>query len=173
MTSTITLTAAQAQAAVLIDALDLEPITYKLMHPHPGAEAMTLAEADQLTAAYRCHLKLCAWYRDESVVPSSAADEAWHAHILDTAKYAEDCDAVFGFFLHHFPYFGLRGPADELTWREASARARELHAAHFGTETTAPADCDNGQLCVPASVECDKRTAGRAEARPRPDRAAA
>jgi hypothetical protein len=171
MTSTIVLTPAQAQTAALIDALDLEPIAYKLLHPEPGPQAMTLAEADQMIAAYRCHLKLCAWYRDLSVVPSGAADQAWHVHILDTAKYAADCDAVFGFFLHHFPYFGMRGGEDEAAWRVASERTREQSTAHFGTASLAAADCDNGQLCVPQSVECDKRNVGALAAmRPRPDR---
>jgi hypothetical protein len=171
MTITATeLTAEQVRIAAAIDALDLEPIACKLMHPHPGEEGMTLAEADRRIAAYRSHLKLTAWYPAESVVPSQAADEVWHAHILDTAKYAEDCEAVFGFFLHHFPYFGLRGTADELSWRTASARTRELHEAHFGVAPATAADCDNGQLCVPQSVECDKGTTALAGARPRPDR---
>ncbi len=34
-------------------------------------------------------------------------DEVWHAHILDTRRYAADCDCVFGEFIHHYPYFGL------------------------------------------------------------------
>jgi hypothetical protein len=171
MTVTATeLTAEQAIMAARIDALDLEPIAYKLMHPRPGPPAMTLAEADRRITAYRHYLKLCSWYPDESAVPSQAADEAWHAHILDTAKYAADSDAVFGRLLHHFPYFGVRGVDDELAWRAASARTRELHAAHFGAEPAAAADCDNGQLCVPQSVECDKGTSAMAGVRPRPDR---
>jgi hypothetical protein len=209
MTETISgLSTAQAQAAERIDALDLEPIAYKLMHPGPGETAITLAEADQLIAAYRCYLKLCAWYPDESVVPSRAIDEVWHAHILDTAKYAEDCEAVFGFFLHHFPYFGLRGADDKTTWNAAYARTRDLFRQHFGlpsgpagpacssacqvgkcsgtqcnqgschgstmaAELAAAADCDNGSLCVPDGVECDKSAAGTmSQVRPRPDRTA-
>jgi hypothetical protein len=171
MTVTATeLTAEQARVAALIDALDLEPITYKLMHPEPDAEVMTLAEADQLIAAYRCHLKLCAWYPDEPVVPSRAADEAWHAHILDTAKYAADCDTVFGFFLHHFPYFGTRGEQDRAAWRTATGQTRERFQQHFGITQAAWTDCQDGQLCIPDGVKCDKRTATLAEARPRPDR---
>lgn len=168
MTNTITMTA--GQAAERIDALDLEPIVYKLMHPHPGEQAMTLADADRRVEAYRRHLKLCAWYPDQPVVPSQLADEAWHAHILDTAKYALDSEAVFGRFMHHFPYFGLRGDDDIAAWRAAAGQTRDLHAVHFGTVAAAAADCEDGQLCVPASVECDKRTASVAEIRPRPDR---
>ena len=129
-----------------IDALDLEPVAYKLMHPEPGAPVMTLTEADQRIADYRCFLKLCAWYPDETIVPSQEIDEAWHAHILDTAKYADDTEQAFGYFLHHFPYLGLRGPQDAARWKAASARTRELSRAHFGAGLTGGAArrCHNG-----------------------------
>jgi hypothetical protein len=74
-----------------IDALDLEPIAFKLMHPEPRQTVMTLAEADQLIALYRAYLKLCAWYPEDDIVPSKEIDQVWHAHILDTGKYAADC----------------------------------------------------------------------------------
>lgn len=128
------LTPAQEHAGQRIDALDLEPVTYKLMHPEPGQTAMSLAAADQLITAYRCYLKLCAWYPGEPVVPSKAIDEAWHAHILDTAKYAADTETVFGYFLHHFPYFGLRGPDDEAALSTAYTRTRDLFRQHFGAD---------------------------------------
>jgi hypothetical protein len=131
---TIALTPEQERAGRAVDALDLEPIVYKLMHPGSGGTAMTLAEADELIAAYRCFLKLCAWCPDEPVVPSRAIDEAWHTHILDTAKYAEDCNTVFGFFLHHFPYLGMRGPEDEADLHAAYDRTCSLFLEHFGTD---------------------------------------
>jgi hypothetical protein len=205
------LTTVQAQAAQRIDGLDLEPIACKLMHPEPGPAVMTLAGADQLIAVYRCFLKLCAWYPAESIVPSKAIDEVWHAHILDTAKYDQDSRAVFGFFLHHFPYFGLRGADDQTTWQAAYARTRDLYRQHFGTGLSsgqaAPscstscqagtgggtqcsssgchgrgvmdaeqsaADCENGALCIPDGVKCDKSDTGTmSQARPRPDRSTA
>jgi len=34
-------------------------------------------------------------------------DAFWDQHILDTRKYAEDCAAAFGHFLHHYPYSGM------------------------------------------------------------------
>jgi len=181
MTGTATLTEDQARTGALADALDLEPIAYKLMHPHPGETAMTLASADQMVAAYRGFLKLCLWYPGEPVVPSRAVDEAWHAHILDTAKYAADCDALFGRIAHHFPYFGLRGPADEERWRAAYDRTRDLFLLHFGTDLGAgrspgchvggsSCEADSGRVCVKSCV-CDP--SGAALERPRPDRATA
>src|ERR1700722_2582348 len=35
-------------------------------------------------------------------------DQFWHQHILDTAKYAADCNALFGRMIHHDPHV-LRG----------------------------------------------------------------
>lgn len=188
MAGTTTLTEDQARTGALADALDLEPITYKLMHPHPGETAMTLADADLMTAAYRGFLKLCAWYPDEPIVPSRTIDEAWHAHILDTAKYAADCDVLFGRIAHHFPYFGLRGADDEARWHAAYDRTRDLFRLHFGITLAgdrAGAAChvngasckaSNGAICVfDESVTCEKTMEGTPpdQARPRPGRAAA
>jgi hypothetical protein len=166
------LTGAQRAAAERVDALDLDPIAYKLMHPEPGVTTMTLAGADQLIAAYRCFLKLCAWYPDQGFVPSRAVDEAWHAHILDTAKYARDTRSVFGAVLHHFPYLGLRGEQDEAAWRAAYARTRGMFREHFGIELPADraAAGDCGSACNDEGGSCDPHAALTRE-RPRPTRA--
>lgn len=118
----------------LIDELDLEPITFKLVHPEPGETGLSVEEADELVKKYRCFLKLCVMYPEASIVPSKAIDKVWHVHILDTAKYMADCDAIFGFVLHHFPYFGLRGEADLEMLHEKGAETRELYAHHFGED---------------------------------------
>ena len=39
-------------------------------------------------------------------------DQFWHQHILDTAKYAADCNALFGRMIHHNPHL-VRGSGDE------------------------------------------------------------
>src|SRR5580658_6317536 len=100
-----------ASSAVLaeVDLLDLEPVVFKLVRPDPEERGLTLAEADQDIGLYRCFLKLCVLYPGVSVVPTRAIDRVWHAHMLDTAKYRADCQLVFGRFLDHFPYAGLRG----------------------------------------------------------------
>jgi hypothetical protein len=98
------LTPGQEQAAARVDALDLDPVVFALMHPYPGLTVMGLAEADQVVTAYRCWLKLCAWYPEEPLVPSLSIDDAWRAHLADTAKYARDCQAAFGGFAHCYPH---------------------------------------------------------------------
>jgi hypothetical protein len=51
---------------------------------------------------------------------------------LDTQKYAEECSTVFGEFLHHFPYFGLRGEEDQRALRTAYESTLELMRDEFG-----------------------------------------
>lgn len=55
-------------------------------------------------------------------------DQFWHQHILDTAKYAADCQAVFGRMLHHYPHV-KRGSAEE---QEAVDKTRRLYARTYG-----------------------------------------
>ena len=75
---------------------------------------------------YRAFLVLNALYPQERIVPPKEVDEFWHAHILDTKKYADDCEAVFGYFFHHYPFFGMRSQGDALVYEKAIARSRAL-----------------------------------------------
>lgn len=49
-------------------------------------------------------------------------------------KYADDCEAVFGYFLHHFPYVGLRGAEDLDLHHHVGERMRELYEQTYGCE---------------------------------------
>jgi hypothetical protein len=153
-----------------IDALDLEPIAFKLMHPEPGETALSLAEADQAIAFYRSFLKLCVLHPGR-IVPTRQLDRVWHTHVLDTAKYRVDCDHVFGHFMDHFPYAGLRGEDDRRAWRDDFARTRRLFAEYFGEEIgsqLAPSVCGNHGDGSDCCIGCVKTpTAGM---RPRPER---
>lgn len=117
-----------------IDALNLDPILSKLVQPEPDVEGVSEAQAMRAVMKYRRFLKLIVMHPGVTIVPSREVDEVWHNHILDTRKYADDCAAVFGFFLHHFPYLGMRGEADERSWRASFARTCELYKEHFGEE---------------------------------------
>ena len=72
---------------------------------------------------YRRFLTLMKKYPHEQTSPLVDVDMFWHYHILDTMKYAADCEAVFGYFLHHFPYVGMRGEEDEGAFCRNSACA--------------------------------------------------
>ena len=77
---------------------------------------------------YRKFLALHVAYPHAEIVPCKVVDDMWHQHILDTAGYRDDCDAIFGRFLDHFPYFGIRGDED----------AQALHDAHADTARALP-----------------------------------
>lgn len=109
-------------------ALDLEPIKYKLVREGE----LSAERANELETWYKRFLFLTFKYRTQPIVVCDAIDAFWHQHILDTRKYAEDCDAVFGEFLHHFPYFGLRGEEDERALQAAYRATLELMRAEFG-----------------------------------------
>lgn len=116
-----------------IETLDLEPILVKLMDPTEG-EGWALEHARETEVWYKRFLYLNAVYPDRSIVPTKVIDKFWHYHILDTEKYAEDCQNVFGYFLHHFPYFGMRSDQDRQNLLDASKQTWDLFQEHFGEE---------------------------------------
>lgn len=116
-----------------IEELDLEPIKVKLMHEASG-EGWRRERADAVERQYRRFLVLMKKYPGEAAAPLRDVDTFWHYHILDTVKYAADCEAVFGYFLHHFPYIGLRGEQDLAAHRRLGERMRELYEETFGED---------------------------------------
>ena len=116
-----------------IEALDLGPIKFKLMDPEEG-EGWTREFVEHMEMQYKRYLMLVAKYPNEPIAPAKDVDRFWHAHILDTRKYSEDCDRVFGCYLHHFPYFGMRGANDAAALARAGERTRALYEAEFGAD---------------------------------------
>ncbi|HET8887349.1 MAG TPA: hypothetical protein VFQ41_00495 [Candidatus Angelobacter sp.] len=53
--------------------------------------------------------------------PSQEVDDFWHQHILDTRKYREDCNTVFGHYIDHTPRLS---PEDQ---RRADARREQVY----------------------------------------------
>lgn len=114
-----------------IKGLDLEPIKLKLMHGTFG-EGWSQARADAIDIEYRRFLYLQAAFPDEQTSPALDVDTFWHYHILDTMKYAADCEQTFGYFLHHYPYLGLLESDEEGCDIKAANRTRQLYEATFG-----------------------------------------
>jgi len=114
-----------------IEKLDLRPIMVKLMDTNDGKGW----SIDQCLAAevwYKRFLRLNVLYPDKDIVPNEQIDAFWHAHILDTMKYQEDCEYVFGHFLHHFPYLGMRGADDEKELEKAYEDTLDLFSFEYG-----------------------------------------
>lgn len=106
--------------------IDFGPIAFKLMYPEEG-QGWTKEEATQAINKYRRFLLINYLYPDQQIVPTPEIDRVWHTHILDTAKYREDCQVLFGQFLDHFPYEDDREPLEK-----AFDRTKSLFDKHFG-----------------------------------------
>ncbi|GGE88540.1 glycine-rich domain-containing protein [Massilia psychrophila] len=115
----------------VIAALDLNPIKVKLMHKESG-EGWSLEQVNEVELEYRRFLHLLKLFPNEPVSPRFDVDIFWHYHILDTMKYAADCEQIFGYFLHHNPYSGLGGKVDEADHHRTGARTQELYEMTFG-----------------------------------------
>jgi len=122
-----------AEAAIqrLKDLLDLGNVRMKLADTEEGA-GLAIDQIDLMEQEYRKFLALQLLYPGADIVPCEIVDEMWHRHILDTAAYREDCDAIFGQFLDHFPYFGMRGEADAQALNDAYVETLERYLATFG-----------------------------------------
>lgn len=121
-----------------IDALDLDCIKLKLMDAEEG-QGWSREYADRMELAYRRFLALMVRFPNETIAPGKDVDKFWHGHILDTIKYAEDCGRTFGYFLHHFPYFGMRGEQDAKNLAAAGDRMNELYEREFGEKSPSAA----------------------------------
>jgi len=125
-----------AGALAVIGQLDLAPIRRKIADPHDGY-GWTEEHADDIEKAYRRLLTLRAMYPALPLAPTPDIDRFWHAHILDTRKYAQDCAAIFGEFLHHNPHLGLCNDLPDL--QRAAATLRDLYEREFGESMPADA----------------------------------
>ncbi len=138
------LTMEQSQAALSQDSeinlavqtvaqLDFSMLSRKLVE-EKGWTAEFCNEVEDL---YRKFLALNIRYPDRKICPTGPVDEFWHAHILDTRAYQADCDMLFGEYLHHFPYFGMRGKQDKQDLQNAFDQSVALFISHFGIDPTA------------------------------------
>lgn len=120
----------QAERAIAaIEQLDLEPVKFKISSAEDGY-GWTREHAERIALAYRRFLMLLARHPGLRLAPTRDIDKFWHAHILDTHKYASDCERIFGQFLHHDPYLGMRGDKDKLD--EAASTLAVLFEREFG-----------------------------------------
>ncbi|GAB4199560.1 MAG: hypothetical protein Fur006_50330 [Coleofasciculaceae cyanobacterium] len=134
--------------------LDLEPIAYKLMHPSEGT-GWTYQETQQAIAGYLNFLSLIHLYPNLPLVPTQEIDRVWHHHILDTSKYAQDCQMLFGRFIHHFPYFGLRGESDRQNLHVAFEQTQTLFQEHFGVDEGMTEESVQFADCQPLGYSTD------------------
>ena len=130
----------------LIDKIDLEPIKFNLVSREEGP-GWTVKKTKLIEKWYRRFLLLVKMYPDKTIVPTKDIDTFWHYHIIDTRKYIDDCNKVFGKYFHHFPYFGSRGKADKANFEKTFLAAQELFEVHFGEAPISAGIADCGGLC--------------------------
>jgi hypothetical protein len=130
-----------------IAALDFSAIKAKLMHK--AGLGWGLERANAVECEYRRFLFLMKVFPNEPTAPLVDVDTFWHYHILDTVKYADDCQQVFGYFLHHFPYVGMRGEADEAALQRMGERMGAIY--EFTFEQTYPGN-DWGRQIQPGTA---------------------
>lgn len=155
-----------------LESLDLARIVQKLMHPDHG-QGWTRPQVDRAIARYKMFLHLLYLYPNSAIVPTQEIDQVWHQHILDTRKYAQDCQWLFGYFVHHYPYFGMGGEAEKQALETAFSSTRTLFAEQFGIDVIeeifnfqdACAILPKGQLQQPsACIELNQRSLSRPSA---------
>lgn len=89
--------------------LNLEPISYKACRD----EGWLLDKVNRIEYEYRAFLQIIRNIGlSNTIAPTKDIDVFWHHHILDTSKYMNDCNTLFGSYLHHFPYSGVFGKDD-------------------------------------------------------------
>ena len=126
--------------------LDLESIKFSLTQREDGPN-WSLSKAETLEVWYRRFLYLSSIYNDKVIVPSKDIDMFWHTHILDTQKYMLDCENLFGRYIHHFPYFGMRGEKDRNQLKKSFHETEELFLLHFSESPVSVGIADCGALC--------------------------
>jgi hypothetical protein len=114
-----------------INELNFKMLKKKLQDKEEG-EGWSQQLCNETEIEYKRFLALKRAYPDKDIVPNEAIDKFWHRHILDTHAYAKDCELIFEYFLHHFPYFGMSGKADAKNLIDAFEETKRLYELHFG-----------------------------------------
>jgi hypothetical protein len=137
--------------------LDLDPILVTLTCREEGVN-WTVAKAKLMESWYRKYLYLIKLNPDTTIVPTKEIDTFWHTHILDTKKYMADCEILFGRYIHHFPYFGMRGEQDRQNLETAFSQTEDLFHKHFGESPISTGIADCGALCNEPEPKCKDNT---------------
>ena len=143
-----------------VDQIDLSMVKLKLMDEEEG-QGWDQAFVDHVEKRYRRYLTMIIVTPDGSPVPTQDIDLFWHQHILDTRAYAKDCDEVIGYFVHHFPYFGMRGDEDAQNLQDAFEETKLIYSSLFGENYTTPDDSGaEASTCHKGPNNCHKCKSG-------------
>lgn len=149
----------QNKIAPEIEILNFERLKYKLLKSEDDfswtSELCDLGERE-----YKRFLTLIKENPGIEIVPTKLMDKFWHQHILDTIAYEKDCKSVFGFFLHHFPYFGIFGENDKINLNNTFEMTKKLYFDYFGVEMELPEASRCQDHACHVQSECACRVSG-------------
>lgn len=145
---------------ISVSLLNFKKLKWKLTQSSESTWSESTCDLAEIE--YRKFLSLKKWYPKQPLVPSKLIDKFWHEHILDTKSYMEDCEKVFGYYIHHYPYFGIYGEDDQKNLQEAFNDTIKLYETHFGKFPTddhygnsQATRCGDDHAChVPTSCAC-------------------
>lgn len=123
-----------------INNIDFSPILKKLCSRDAlNSRIWSKAEAEIAIQYYKNFLYLNKKYLAQFPIlpPMLEVDEVWHHHILDTRQYIKDCNHIFGYYFHHYPYFGARGARDKKNLDLAFDVTQTLYEKEFGSRMVA------------------------------------
>ncbi|UUC85067.1 hypothetical protein NPN27_07980 [Stutzerimonas stutzeri] len=135
------------QALTLTETWEFELAIEKILEIKTGE--WTRARANKAVQNYKRYMAVTKALGGLQMVPNGDIDEIWHMHILDTRAYMADCNALFGEYLHHYPYFGMLGDENRQQWLEVQKVSTNLWEQLFGEPlygaSSAPQKCP--QVC--------------------------
>lgn len=141
-----------------ISALDFTNQKRKMALPKPEGLDWSEKQIAEAEKWYKRFLATMVLEPDLTQVPNGPIDEFWHKHILDTAAYHRDCEAIFGHYIHHYPYYGLNG--DEADRDQDFDRTNEAYQTWFGEDCKVMtilfdySESENGVECDTSPTVC-------------------
>jgi hypothetical protein len=124
-------------------------------------EGVDLVQAERIMDQTLVFLTACASNPGVRLLPSAAIDPGWHVFILFTREYAEFCDRVAGWFIHHEPAIGNGGPVGSLadTIEALRATGHDVDAELWSLATGA--DCSDEGNCSASGRDGDENQGSR------------
>ena len=107
-----------------------------ILKQEEGGQGWSSDKADKVEVKYKKWLFLKRKYENVLIPPPEDIDAFWHGHILETQSYMRDTAAIFGQYVHHYPYFGMRGKADHEKLLNAFENTKRLYREEYGEDVT-------------------------------------
>ncbi len=111
--------------------LDLSAIKLKLKNRFKE-QAWSKNKCDAVELGYKRILTLKRMFRNKVLIPSPAINQFWEQHYQDKAKYAADCQVVFGYFMGKYTWNQKYAYQEFKELRRAYAETCRLYQHYFG-----------------------------------------